>query len=203
MKNRLRLCGYRLAAKGYAVRWANTPYEGYDREDEVREPGWRFTENDGTEYWQLQDASWPEHVYFQSLEPVRSLQQGFRRYARDLDILRVRVDLENIRSPQELEAECLPSAQEAPGARFAVLGFDVGYLLGNYSIIYQPGFMENVDETKRAYWVARLNAHGLFERIDNACTFRDFFEEERSRHAPGVLESGDMELLEVARLCER
>lgn len=187
------LCGYELASRCMRLSWADLLYEGYDREYFL-EVNFDPTADDGTELWRLQRASLDRVVYFTTADIVRVLRDGFARWGRQLDVLRIRLDVEDLRDPDGVRH--LPRAEDSPDARFEVIGYDAGWLMGRHSIIFQPGFMTRMDAPTRGGWAARLNEHGLFARADDCRQFRDLFYQQEER------ESGEMEILEVAILRE-
>lgn len=187
----LRLCGYKLAARGLHVPWAGKPYRGYDREYFI-EIGFNPMEDDGSELWRLQWDSLDRKVYFVAIDHVRFLRTGFARIGKELDVLRIRVDVAKMSAPETLQY--LPEAEAAPDGDFEVLGYDVGWLMGRHSIIYQPGFMERANDASRQYWSALLNNQGLLRTVEDAWAFRELFYGQPKR------ESGDVEILEVACL---
>jgi len=192
----LRLCGYRLAATGLRLRWADKPYAGYDRE--YLEPDFDMLKDDGTELWRLQRASLEKEVYFARLEKVKRLHRGFARCGKHPEILRIQVDVESVENAKDLKN--LPGAEADFIEAFDILGFDAGWLLGYYSLIWQRGFMERMEDTVKSAWARKLNEHGLFVRLEDCRAFREFFYTERDRQPEGVMESGTFAVLEVARL---
>jgi hypothetical protein len=100
------------------------------------------------------------------------------------------VDIASIRSADSLRF--LPELAIPIVTDVEVLGYDVGWLMGRHSIVWQPGFMDRADEATRSAWAARLNGNGLLDSVTDAQEFRELF------YAQPVRESGGMEILEVA-----
>lgn len=191
MKSNLQICGYLLESKGIRLRWADAPYEGYDR-DKFFEASFRFDEPQDSEMWRLQMAALPGQPYFTSLDEILDLRARFAKCGKDLDLIAVWVATAGMSNPADLPL--LPAADEPRGVEYEGLGFDVGWLLGQHSIIYEPGFMTKCDQVTRELWASRLNEHGLFDSEDNALRFRDLFYQQPELER----ESGHMELLWIA-----
>lgn len=183
------LSGYKLASRGVRLSWAKRLYEGYDRSFYF-EPTFDYLSDDGTELWQLQCAALRGEPYFTSLQDVIGLRERFAVYGRSLDVIRVQVCLEVMSQP-DLAAR-LRGATPMPDSCFHFLGHDVGWLLGEHSLIMQPGFADHMPPLTQQAWLGRLNEHGLFERVEDAVEFRSLRYQE-----PGW-NLNDMEILQVS-----
>jgi hypothetical protein len=186
-------CGYQLAEKSQRLPWSNGVYEGYDREN-FQTPRYLGDPiySDGSELWQLQHDYMDRHVYLTSADETLAFQAGLRRNGLDLDALRVRVVLDDMKNAQWLRF--LPTANEVNQSRCEFLGYDVGWLMGRHSILFQPGFMDRYSQEIRCQWASLLNGHGLFSTVKDATRFREEFYRQPDR------ESGDMEILEISRI---
>ena len=90
-----------------------------------------------------------------------------------LDVIRVRGDIREYADTEPVRG--LPVATPAPASTFEMLGFDAGWLRGQHSILWQPGFMDEADAQEQLRWAAQLNVHGLFGDIAHAGAFRDAY----------------------------
>jgi hypothetical protein len=179
------LCGYRLAHRGMDLPWCESPYEGYDREyffdmDFLLSMSDRL-EHDGSERSLLQVEVFDKDVYFNTVEEALRIHAGLSRYGKELDLLQIRLPADEPLSPQQ--RAWLGKAHEAPDQNWLFLGHDIGWLRGNHSIIYQPGFLDKSTEEHRQSWRARINQSGLFPDIHDARQYRHEFARLPNEHA--------------------
>ncbi len=166
------LCGYLLAKPQMRLEWAGMPYEGYDREyfyttDFLSDP---FGEPK-SELWRLQVQCLDKLVYFSSSSETRRLQKQFLENGVTLDALCIRAREDPANRLDDLGR--VPRAEECALDEIEFLGFDIGWVMGRHSIIYQPNFLKHSTPELRAQWAMKLNTSGLFGDVNNAMEFRE------------------------------